>query len=347
VSADEPAGRDPARVHLFWAVLTFVAGTFLSLQSRMNGELATVSGRGLDAALWSFGSGLVVLTGVVLASPRTRAGFVSLRAALRERDIQVWQCLGGGVGALYVFNQAYAVPLAGVALFTIAVVGGQTASAIVVDRFGIGPAGRVPVTRPRLAAALLATVGVVVAVGGRVSGTSAVVVIPVVLALLTGALTTAQQGTNGRVNVAAGSPFTTAWLNFAVGTVVLLVLAAPASLTGTFGTPGSLDAPWWAWFGGVLGIGVVAVSAVAVRHLGVLQVMLLMLLGQLSSAVALDAVSPATRAHITPLVVVGLLVTLVAAVLAGVAANRAARHTRNAGDTRLQHRDRPVDRTGR
>ncbi len=330
MDADEQAGRDPARVHLFWAVLTFVAGTFLSLQSRMNGELATVLGRGLDAAMWSFGSGLVVLTGIVATAPPTRAGFVSLRKALREKSIQPWQCLGGAVGGLYVFNQAYAVPLAGVALFTIAVVGGQTANAIVVDRFGIGPAGRVPVTRARVAAALLATVGVVVAVGGRVAGTSGAVVIPVVLALLIGALTTAQQATNGRVNVAAGNPFTTAWLNFAVGTVVLLVLTVPGALTGTFGTPRSLAAPWWAWFGGVLGIAVVTVSAVAVRHLGVLQVMLLMLLGQLSSAVALDAVSPATRGHITPVVIVGLVITLVAAALAAVAANRAARHTRAA-----------------
>lgn len=327
MDTDRPAAHEPGRVHLFWAVLTFLAGTFLSLQSRMNGELATITGRGIDAALWSFGSGLVVLTGVVATSPPVRAGFVSLRKALREKGIQPWQCFGGGVGALYVFNQTYAVPLAGVALFTIAVVGGQTTSAVVVDRFGLGPAGRVPVTRSRVAAALLATVGVVVAVGGRVTSTSSVIVVPVVLALLVGALMTGQQATNGRVNVAAGNPFTTTWLNFAVGTVVLLVLAVPGALTGAFGTPGSLAAPWWAWLGGVVGIAVVAISAVAVRHLGVLQVMLPMLLGQLSSAVALDALSPATRGHITPVVIVGLLITLVAAALAGFAANRRARHT--------------------
>ncbi len=327
VSTDAHAGRAPGRVQLSWAVLTLVAGTFLSLQSRMNGELATVSGRGLDAAMWSFGSGLVVVTGIVLASPRARAGFVSLRDALRAKSIRPWQCLGGAVGGLYVFNQAYAVPIAGVALFTIAVVGGQTANAIVVDRFGIGPAGRVAVTRSRVAAAALATVGVVIAVGGRVTGTSGAVVIPVVLALVVGALMTAQQATNGRVNVASHNPFTTTWLNFAMGTAMLLVLAVPGALTGSFGGPGSIAAPWWAWFGGVLGIAVVAVSAVAVRQLGVLQVMLLMLLGQLSSAVVLDALSPATRGHITPVVIVGLVITLVAAGLAGVAAHRAARHT--------------------
>jgi transporter family-2 protein len=327
VVADRQDRHEAGRVHLSWAVLTFLAGTFLSLQSRMNGELATVSGRGLDAAMWSFGSGLLVLTAIVLLSSSARAGFVMLRKRLQDKSIRLWQCLGGSVGALYVFNQAYAVPLAGVALFTIAVVGGQTANAILVDRFGIGPAGRVPVTRARVVAAVLATVGVVVAVGGRVSGTSGAIVVPVVLSLVIGALMTVQQGTNGRVNVASGNPFTTTWLNFAVGSGMLVLLAVPGALTGTFGLPRSAAAPWWAWFGGVLGIAVVAVSAVAVRHLGVLQVMLLMLLGQLSSAVVLDAVNPATRGHITPVVIGGLLVTLIAAALAGAAANRAGRHT--------------------
>lgn len=323
-------GLDRGRAHLGWAALTVGAGSFLSLQSRMNGELATVSGRGLDAALWSFGSGLAVLTVLVLASPVVRAGFTRVRAALREKRIRLWQLLGGGVGGLYVFNQTYAVPVAGVALFTIAVVGGQTASAIVVDRWGLGPAGKVPVSWTRVAAALLATVGVVVAVGGRMSGSSGAVILPIALALVVGALMTVQQATNGRVNVASRNPFTTTWLNFAVGTVLLVVLAVPGAVIGTFGTPSSLSAPWWAWLGGVLGIGVVTVSAIAVRHLGVLQVMVSLLLGQLTSAVALDALSPATRGHITSLVIVGLVTTLVAAVLSGVAASRAARHTASA-----------------
>ena len=315
------------RARLLWAVGAFVAGALLSGQSRMNGELASVSGRGLDAALWSFGSGLALLTLVVQASPRARSGFNGLRDALRHHTIRRWQCLGGVVGGLFVFCQAYAVPVAGVALFTIGVVGGQTANAIFVDRFGIGPAGRVGVSRSRVGAAVLATAGVVVAVGGRVSGTSSAVVLPVLLAVVVGALMTVQQATNGRVNVASGNPFTTAWLNFAVGTTLLLVLAVPGAVTGAFGTPSSVAAPWWAWFGGLLGIGFVAISAVAVRHLGVLQVMILMLLGQLSAAVGLDALSPATRGHITPVVVVGLVITLAAAGLAGLAASRAARRT--------------------
>lgn len=305
-----------------WSILTLVSGAFLAVQARMNGELAVAFGHGLDAALWSFGSGLLILCVLLALSPSMRAGFRSVREALRTRRLRWWQCIGGTVGGLYVFTQAYAVPLAGVALFTIAVVGAQTISAVGVDRFGIGPAGRVAVSWPRVAAALLAVVGVVISVGDRVRGTSGAVVVPVVLAALAGAAMTVQQGINGRVTVAAGQPLTTTWLNFAFGSTVLCLIAIPASRGTAFGAPVSLTVPWWAWFGGVLGIGIIAVGAISVRHLGVLLVSLLMLAGQLLAAVLLDLLDASTRGHITPVAILGLLVTLAAAVLAGLAARR-------------------------
>jgi transporter family-2 protein len=317
----------------FWVVLTFLSGAALAAQARMNGELAIRWGFGLDAAIWSFGSGLAALTLVLALSPRMRRGFGSLRDALRGNEIRWWQCIGGVVGGLYVFTQAYAVPIAGVALFTIAVVGAQTLSAVGVDKLGIGPAGHVPVSVARVGAALLAIVGVVVAVGGRVSGTTAAVVLPVLLAAVAGAAMTVQQGLNGRVTVAAQSPLTTTWLNFAIGTVVLLVLALPGYQFGSFGLPATSAAPWWAWFGGLLGTVIIGVTTVSVRHLGVLLVMLLMLAGQLVTAVGLDALDPQTRGHMTPPVLVGLLVTVGAAGLAGVAGARSARRTRTARDS--------------
>ncbi len=305
-----------------WSVLTLVSGAFLAVQARMNGELATAFGHGLDAAIWSFGSGLVVLCVLAALSSSMRQGFRSVRDALRGRRLAWWQCVGGVIGGLYVFTQAYAVPLAGVALFTIAVVGAQTLSAVGVDRFGIGPAGKVAVSWPRVVASLMAVVGVVISVGDRVRGTSSAVVLPVVLAALAGAAMTVQQGLNGRVTVAAGQPLTTTWLNFATGSAVLWLIAIPASRGSAFGAPASLAVPWWAWFGGVLGIGIISVAAPSVRHLGVLLVSLLMLAGQLLAAVLLDLVDAATRSHITPVAVIGLLVTLAAAVLAGLAATR-------------------------
>ncbi len=307
------------------ALLSVVAGVLLAVQARMNGELATVSGRGLDAALWSFGSGLVLLGVLLLVSPSMKQGVRSLRVSLRSGRIRIWQCLGGFLGGLYVFGQAYAVSLVGVALFTVAVVGAQTVGGLVVDRAGMGPAGVVPVSWGRVGSALLAVVGVVVAVGDRVKADGSAVVLPIVLAVVAGLLITVQQGINGRVTVAAGSPMTATWLNFALGTVLLAVLAAPAAAIGQFGVPTSLAVPWWAWFGGLLGIVVVSFSTAAVRHLGVLLVLLCMLAGQLLASVALDAADVRTRSHITPVVIGGVLVTVAAVGLAGYASARATR----------------------
>jgi bacterial/archaeal transporter family-2 protein len=224
------------------------------------------------------------------------------------------------MGGLFVLCQSYAVPLAGVALWTVAVVGGQTASGMGVDRFGIGPAGRLPVNAGRAVGAVLAVAGVLVAVEGRISTTDATVVVPVVLSVLAGVSLAIQAGINGRVGLASGNAFTTAWLNFTLGTVILLVLAVPEGVIGQFGAPRSMDAPWWAWWGGLLGIVVIAAGAVGVRYLGVLLQLLLMLVGQLSVAALLDLLNPATRATVTPVVLLGLALTLVAAALASVAA---------------------------
>jgi bacterial/archaeal transporter family-2 protein len=308
-----------------WGALAFVAGAFLSVQSRMNGELATIFGHGLDAALWSFGTGTIVLSIALLVSRPMRSGLRQLRVCLSNGGIRWYQCVGGFMGGLFVLCQSYAVPLAGVALWTVAVVGGQTASGMGVDRFGIGPAGRLPVAAGRAVGAVLAVAGVVVAVEGRVSATDATVVLPVVLSVLAGISLAIQAGINGRVGVASGNAFTTAWLNFTLGTVILLVLAVPEGLIGQFGAPRSMEAPWWAWWGGLLGIVVIAAGAVGVRYLGVLLQLLLMLVGQLSVAALLDLLNPATRATVTPVVLLGLLLTFVAAALASVATVRGSR----------------------
>ena len=116
-----------------------------------------------------------------------REGFGSLRRACAATRSAGGSCIGGVIGGLFVVTQAYAVPIAGVALFTIAVVGAQTLTAVGVDKLGLGPAGGCRVTVARVAAAVLAIVGVVVAVGGRVSGSTAAVVVPAILAAVVGA----------------------------------------------------------------------------------------------------------------------------------------------------------------
>ncbi|MGE9808274.1 MULTISPECIES: DMT family transporter [unclassified Janibacter] len=294
-----------------------VGGVFTSIQGRMNGRLSAQLGVPLEAALWSFGSGLVVLSLLVLAVPAVRRGLARVRASLAEGGLRWYQCIGGLAGALFVAAQSLSVPLIGVALFTVASVAGQTASGLVVDRLGIGPGGPKPVHLNRIAAAVIALVGVVISVWDRLGG-GEFDPIPLLVSLVVGGLVAVQQGTNGRVNIASRNVLSTTFMNFVTGTTLLVVIALVRLATGslTLVSPAGRDVPWWAWFGGLIGIAFIAMSAWAVRHLGVLVFGLVLLTGQVISAVVLDLLSPQTRDLVTTHVVVGVLVTVAAAAMA-------------------------------
>ncbi|GAB3578001.1 DMT family transporter [Calidifontibacter terrae] len=154
--------RGGSRAHSIALIAAFVCGALLALQSRLNGIVAGHTGQPLVAALWSFGSGLMVLTVALAFSARLRQGARNIRLALRDHRLRWWQCLGGVCGGLLVAVQAWSVPLVGVAIFSVGVVGGQTLNALAVDRFGLGPAGVQRVTAARTIAAAVAVIGVVV-----------------------------------------------------------------------------------------------------------------------------------------------------------------------------------------
>ena len=71
------------------AAAAFAGGAVMSLQSRMNGELSTSFKAPLDAAMWSFGSGAVLLSLLLLAAPGVRAAVGDLPAAIRDGRLRV------------------------------------------------------------------------------------------------------------------------------------------------------------------------------------------------------------------------------------------------------------------
>ncbi|HYO86557.1 MAG TPA: DMT family transporter [Dermatophilaceae bacterium] len=301
------------------------AGLFSALQSRANGTLGTLLGDSLAAALWSFGSGWAILSLVTLFRPSVRTGLRTVYRAYRNEHLRWWQFLGGLLGGCYVGTQAYVVPLAGVALFSVASLAGQTVNALLVDRLGLGPGGVRPVSRLRLGAAALALCGIVVAVSGRAptGGLTTRVLLPVGLAFVTGAGLSLQAAINGRVRQHSRDVVASTWINFTWGTALLGSLLVGRAAVGEVSWAVPQWLPWWSLAGGVLGVTNVAAATVLVHRLGVLVLMLLGLAGQLVGALILDLVMPQTRALVGPALVVGLLITLFAAGAAGIAARRA------------------------
>lgn len=288
----------------------------MAVQSRINGELGVRLADGIAAAVVSFGLGLLVLLVLVSATTSGRRGVAALRTALATGALRPWHCLGGVCGAFLVAAQGLTIGTLGVAIFTVAVVAGQTGSSLLVDRAGIGPTGRQPVTAPRLAGAALTVLAVLLAVGDRLADPGALAL--AVLPLLAGVGIAWQQAVNGRVRAASASTMTATAVNFTVGTVALLLTFAVEVAVRGWPT-GRFPTEPWLYLGGPLGIAFIAVAAALVGLTGVLLLGLATIAGQIVGAVALDLVLPTAASQPGPTTLMGAALTLVAVLVAALA----------------------------
>ncbi|MDQ0757043.1 DMT family transporter [Arthrobacter sp. B3I4] len=323
------APRLPLPVGLLIAVS---AGLLGPVQSRINGALGSALADGLGAAVVSFSIGLVLMIVISLLLPRGRAGLAEVLPALRERRFPRYYVLAGAIGAFFVFAQSFTVGLLGVALFTVAAVTGQTLSGLLVDRMGIGPAGRRRITGIRVLGSVLTVAAVAWAVSPRfgsgsggpgASGADPLqLVLPVLLPLLAGFLMSFQQAMNGTATVHYRTPITATLVNFIAGSAVLwlswLVKLAVA------GPGNALPGEWWYYLGGPMGCIFIAVAAFLVRSLGVLVTGLGMIAGQLLGSLGLDLALPAPGTVVALPTVLGTLLTLGAIVLASLPWSRGA-----------------------
>lgn len=319
--SDADAAPGAMRLRALGLLAAFITGAGVSVQGRINSALAARLDDGLVAALISFGTGFVLLTLTVAMLPRPRRGLRRIRSALAERRLRWWHLTGGFCGALLVASQGLTIGLLGVAVFTVAVVGGQIASSLLMDRLGVGPGGQRPISLRRLAGAALATCAVALAVSDRLTHPAGLVL--ALLPLLAGIAAAWQQGVNGQVGTAARDGDAGAFLqstlpatlvNFTTGVAGLAVVAGVGVLI--HGMPRALPAQPWLYLGGPLGIAFIGSMVVLVRRIGVLLLGLGMVAGQLVASLVLDLLVPSGQHPLTVLTVTGTVSTLVAAGIA-------------------------------
>lgn len=295
------------------------------VQSRINGELGRQLDDGFLAAWISFGVGLIAIVVVVLSNRRHRAAVGTLRQAIRRgsdgtRRLAPWVLFGGLGGATFVAAQSTTVQYLGVAIFTVSVVAAQNANSLVVDRIGLGPAGVQAVTARRVVAAIVATGGVAIAVSSRATE-AGFVLWALLFALFAGFMIAIQQALNGQVASTAGSPFVAGLTNFIVGfagltlAVIVYQLVSPHEI-GPFP---SLGESGWLYLGGFIGVLFIVVAAAVVHLLGVLVFSLLSVLGQMGGALALDIFLREPGQQVSPLLVVGVVITGCAVAIAATA----------------------------
>lgn len=293
--------------------LISLAGVGLAIQSLANSALGMRWSNPYAAAVWSFVSGLVLITILALLSPAGRAGLVAVVRKLRDRSLPIWQVLGGVAGATIVLAQALTVQYVGVALFTVAFVAGQISAGLIVDHRGLAPGDARAATRRRIGGAVIVIAAVVLMSADRLA--SGPEVLLALAPFASGMLVAVQQAGNARLRIAIGSALSATVVNFLTGTcalgLVLLVnilLAGPPVLALSSGQ-------WWMLVGGVAGVVFIGLNVIVVGRLGVLLSSLGALFGQLVGALCIDIFFPQPGSHISVFTFLGIAFVLVGVVV--------------------------------
>jgi transporter family-2 protein len=279
-------------------------------------------GDSLEAAFVSFSSGLVFVSLIALFRKDVRLGFKEILSAVSAKKIAKWRLGAGVLGASFVAMQTHVVPIAGVALFTVASLAGQTAISLWVDHVGLIGSGKTLITKRRIIAAVITVIAVVVSAWDRFSQ-SDFSIAAIFLAIVAGGWVGVQRALNGQINSYAKKSFATSLLNFSTGTSFLFLLLALRSIFTDHSIMNFSSGPWWMFIGGSIGVVYIAFSALAVQYLGVLEFTLFSVGGMLVGSLLIDFIAPTAGTSISGYLISGIFLTYL-----GVIANGQSRFSR-------------------
>lgn len=302
-------------------LLAALSGAMIALQARANGELSHRLNNGLQAALVSFGSGLLIIFVITLFNSTIKEGIRNLRKAVANKEIARWKLFAGALGGSFVAIQTQIVPLIGVAIYSVASIAGQTAMSLVVDRIGLTGGGKKLISPRRVLAAFLTVLAVLVSVWDRIDADN-LSMVAVTAGGIAGAIVGIQRALNGQINEYSHQSFTTSLLNFITGTSFLLILIVVGLVLGRNDLSPLPNGPWWIYTGGVIGVIYIAFTSTIVQHLGVLTFTLFSVGGQLVGSLIIDLVSPTDGVSVSAYLVTGIVMTYAGVIAGGVGSSR-------------------------
>ena len=302
-------------------LLAALSGVMIALQARANGELSHRLSNGLQAALVSFGSGLLIILIITPFSPHIKAGITNLRAAVARKEIAKWKLFAGALGGSFVAVQTQIVPLIGVAIYSVASIAGQTAMSLLVDRIGLTGGGKKLISVRRVFAASLTVFAVLVSVWDRIDAND-LSLLAVTAGCIAGAIVGVQRALNGQINEYSHQSFTTSLLNFVTGTSLLIILLVVGVVFGKNELSPLPSGPWWIYTGGVIGVIYIAFTSTIVQHLGVLTFTLFSVGGQLFGSLIIDLVAPTDGVNVSAYLVTGIVMTYAGVIASGVGSSR-------------------------
>jgi len=289
----------------------------IAVQARANGELSHRMGNPIEAALVSFGSGLIIISFISAFNPAIKNGIRNLRGALKRKEIPLWTLFAGMLGGSFVAVQTQIVPIIGVAIYSVASIAGQTAASLVVDRIGLTGGGKKHITVRRVAAAGITVLAVLISVLDRIEANN-VSVLAVLLGCFAGAIVGVQRALNGQINESTEQSFTTSLLNFIMGTTILVIFLGIEMLINRSEIVSLPAGPWWMYTGGTIGVIYIAFTSTIVQHLGVLTFTLISVGGQLVGSLVIDFYSPTEGVQVSAYLVTGIVMTYLGVIVGGV-----------------------------
>jgi len=302
-------------------LLAALSGALIALQARANGELSHQLDNGLQAALVSFSSGLLIIVIFTPFSPHIKEGIRNLRSAISRKEIARWKLFAGALGGSFTAIQTQIVPLIGVAIYSVASIAGQTATSLIVDRIGLTAGGKKLISPRRVVAAVITVFAVLISVWDRIDANN-LSILAVTAGCVAGAVVGVQRALNGQINEHSHQSFTTSLLNFITGTSFLVILILIGIALGENELSPLPAGPWWIYTGGFIGVIYIAFTATIVQHLGVLTFTLLSVGGQLAASLIIDLVSPTDGVSVSAYLVTGLAMTYVGVIAGGVSGSR-------------------------
>ncbi|KGA16822.1 hypothetical protein GM50_13450 [freshwater metagenome] len=297
--------------------LAALSGVMIALQARANGELSHRLENGLQAALVSFGSGLIIIVIVAIFNPSIKDGVRTLSKAVKEKKLPSWTLFAGMLGGGAIAVQTQIVPLIGVAIYSVASIAGQSATSLIVDRIGLTGGGKRRITSRRITAATVTVFAVFISVADRLDGRN-LSIAAVILGITAGGVIGFQRAFNGQINENSQQSFTTSLLNFIMGTTFLTVLLLIAIVLGETELSPLPAGPWWIYTGGAIGVVYIAFTSTIVQHLGVLTFTLISVGGQLVGSLLIDLLSPTEGVQVSIYLVVGIAMTYLGVIVGGV-----------------------------
>ena len=297
-------------------LLAALSGVMISLQARANGELSHRLGNGVEAALVSFTTGLIIISVIALFNPSIKRGIQNLKEAIELKKIPRWTLFAGMLGSISVGFQTSVVPIVGVAIFSVASIAGQVFSSLFVDRRGLTGGGKKKITVSRVAAALVTALAVYVSVSDRIDANK-FSHLAVTGAAIAGAIIGFQRALNGRINENSKMSFTTSLLNFFMGTTFLAFILLLLVLVGAVELMPLPAGPWWIYTGGLLGVIYIASTSLIVQHLGVLTFTLFNTIGILTGSLIIDYYFPSEGVQVSINLVIGIVLTMCGVVVSG------------------------------